>query len=93
MHLFGGQVEKKLTEARERIAAMLNAEPTEIVFTSCGTESDNMAIHSALMSAPEKRHLVTTKVEHPAVLNYCKHLSKRGTELHFCRLTARGCWI
>jgi cysteine desulfurase len=90
MHLFGGQVEKKLTEARERIAAMLNAEPTEIVFTSCGTESDNMAIHSALMSAPEKRHLVTTKVEHPAVLNYCKHLSKRGYGVTFLSVDRQG---
>ena len=78
MHLFGGQVEKKLAEAREQVAALLHAEPTEIIFTSCGTESDNMAIHSALMANPEKRHIVTTKVEHPAVLNYCKQLAKRG---------------
>ncbi len=78
MHVFGGQVEKKLVEARERMAAMLNAEPTEIIFTSCGTESDNMAIYSAITSAPQKRHVITTKVEHPAVLNYCKQLAKRG---------------
>ena len=90
MHLFGGQVEKKLVEARERIAAMLNAEPTEIVFTSCGTESDNMAIHSALMASPEKRHIITTKVEHPAILNYCKHLSKRGYGVTFLSVDRQG---
>ncbi len=90
MHSFGGQVEKKLTEAREQVASMLNAEATEIIFTSCGTESDNMAIHSALMSAPEKRHIVTTKVEHPAVLNYCKQLSKRGYGVTFLSVDRQG---
>ncbi|PID57375.1 cysteine desulfurase NifS [candidate division KSB3 bacterium] len=78
MHVFGGAVKKNLSTAREQIATLLGADPTEIIFTSCGTESDNMALHSALMSAPEKRHLITTKVEHPAILNYCKQLSKRG---------------
>lgn len=90
MHLFGGQVEKKLVEARERVASMLNAEPTEIVFTSCGTESDNMAIHSALTAAPEKRHIITTRVEHPAILNYCKHLSKRGYGVTFLSVDRQG---
>ncbi len=90
MHLFGGQVEKKLVEARERMAAMLNAEPTEIVFTSCGTESDNLAIHSTLMSYPEKRHIITTKVEHPAILNYCKYLSKRGYGVTFLSVDREG---
>ncbi len=90
MHLFGGQVEKKLVEARERVASMLNAEPTEIVFTSCGTESDNLAIHSTLMSYPEKRHVITTKVEHPAILNYCKYLSKRGYGVTFLSVDRQG---
>lgn len=90
MHRFGGNVEKKLVEARERVAAMLNAEPTEVIFTSCGTESDNMAIHSALLSYPEKRHIITTKVEHPAILNYCKHLSKRGYGVTFLSINRQG---
>ena len=90
MHSFGGQVEKKLTDAREQVAALLHAEPTEIIFTSCGTESDNMAIHSALTATPEKRHLVTTKVEHPAVLNYCKQLSKRGYSVTFLSVDRQG---
>ena len=90
MHLFGGQVEKKLVEAREKTAALLNAQPTEIVFTSCGTESDNLAIHSTLISYPEKRHVITTKVEHPAVLNYCKYLAKRGYGVTFLSVNRNG---
>jgi len=81
MHAFGGQVGSKITEARERVAAILGADPTEIIFTSCGTESDNTAIRSALESQPDRKHIVTTKVEHPAVLNLCKHLVKKGYHL------------
>jgi cysteine desulfurase len=90
MHFFGGQVEKKLTEAREKTAALLNAQPEEIILTSCGTESDNLAIHSTLMSYPEKRHIITTKVEHPAVLNYCKQLAKRGYGVTFLSVDREG---
>ena len=90
MHVFGGTVEKNLIEARERVASLLGAETTEIIFTSCGTESDNMAIHSALMTAPEKRHVISTKVEHPAILNYCKQLSKRGYGVTFLSVDREG---
>ena len=85
MHYFGGQVQKKVDEARSRVAALLGAAPEEIVFTACGTESDNTAIRSALEVFPEKRHIITTRVEHPAVLTLCRSLSKRGyrvTELN-----------
>lgn len=85
MHFFGGQVQKKVDEARNRVAALLGASPDEIVFTACGTESDNAAIRSALEVFPEKRHIITTRVEHPAVLTLCRSLSKRGyrvTELN-----------
>ncbi len=78
MHFFGGQVQKKIDEARSRTAALLGALPDEIIFTACGTESDNAAIRSALEIFPEKRHIVTTRVEHPAVLTPCRNLSKRG---------------
>ncbi len=78
MHTFGGQVARKLTQARERVAELLGADPSEIVFTSCGTEGDNTAIRSALEAQPEKRHVVTTRVEHPAVLNLVNHLIKKG---------------
>jgi len=78
MHFFGGQVQKKIDEARKRTAALLGALPEEIIFTACGTESNNAAIRSALEIFPEKRHIVTTRVEHPAVLTPCRNLSKRG---------------
>jgi cysteine desulfurase len=85
MHFFGGQVQKKVDEARGRVAALLGALPDEIVFTACGTESDNSAIRSALEIFPEKRHVITSRVEHPAVLTQCRNLTKRGyrvTELN-----------
>lgn len=85
MHFFGGQVQKKVDEARNRVAALLGAMPDEIIFTACGTESDNTAIRSALEVYPEKRHIITTRVEHPAVLTMCRNLGKRGyrvTELN-----------
>lgn len=88
MHNFGGQVGRHVTQARERTAALLNANPDECVFTSCGTESDNHAIRGVIEAFPEKKHIVTTKVEHPAVLNLVRYLSKRGyrvTELGVSR--------
>ncbi len=74
MHRFGGQVEAAITEARQQVAALLGADAEEIVFTSCGTESDSTAIFSALQSFPDKRHIVTTRVEHPAVKNLCENI-------------------
>lgn len=74
MHTFGGQVGSKVEQARQRVAKLINADPEEIVFTSCGTESDSTAIFSALQSNPEKRHVVTTRVEHPAVKNLSENL-------------------
>ncbi len=78
MHFFGGQVQKKVDEAREKVADFLGADPSEIVFTSCGTESDNAAILGTLDSYPEKRHLITTRVEHPAIGNVCTYLGRKG---------------
>ena len=74
MHSFGGNVGAKVREARQKVAALLGAMPEEIVFTSCGTESDSTAILSALQAFSGKRHIVTTRVEHPAVKNLCEHL-------------------
>jgi len=78
MHFFGGQVARKVNEAREKVADLLGTEPSEIVFTSCGTESDNAAILGTLDSYPEKRHFITTRVEHPAVGNVSTYLSRKG---------------
>ncbi len=83
MHTFGGQVAKKLGDAREKVAKVIGATPGEIIFTSCGTESDNTAILSALAVTPEKRHIVTSRVEHPAVKVLCERLAEKG-----CRVTA-----
>jgi len=77
-HSFGGQVAERLTEAREQVAGLLGARPGEIIFTSGGTESDNAAVRSALAADPEKRHMVTSQVEHPAIRSLCQHLAKQG---------------
>ncbi len=77
MHRFGGQVGSKVAEARLRVANLLGCDPDEIIFTACGTESDNTAIRSALRAQPNKKHIITTRVEHPAILSLCKHLEKR----------------
>jgi cysteine desulfurase len=78
MHTFGGQVGRKLREAREHVAALLGASTDELIFTSCGSESDNAAIRSALASQPGKRHIVTSRVEHPAVKALCAQLVNEG---------------
>jgi cysteine desulfurase len=78
MHFFGGGNQKYLDLARSRVANLLGADPSEIIFTSCGTESDSTALWSALRAWPDKKHIITTKVEHPAVLNVCKFLEGQG---------------
>jgi cysteine desulfurase len=81
MHTFGGQVGQRIRDAREQVAALLGTLPEEIVFTSCGTESDNSAIRSALLTRPDKKHIVTSRVEHPAVHALCSHLSTHGYKI------------
>ncbi len=78
MHAFGGQVAKHVQRARERVAAFLNAEPSEILFTSCGTESDNMAIHGTAELLGSQAKVITSRVEHPAVLGPCRRLKDMG---------------
>lgn len=79
MHSFGGQVARHLSRAREHVAALLGADPSEIVFTSGGSESDNLAIKGTLeVFGGTKRHVITTRVEHPAVLGLVRFLSERG---------------
>jgi len=79
MHTFGGQVRKAVERAREQVAALLGADPSEIVFTSCGTESDNAAIRGTLEAhAGRKHHIITTRVEHPGVRSVCRYLANNG---------------
>jgi cysteine desulfurase len=91
MHTFGGQVARHIERARESVAALLGASsPGDIIFTSCGTESDNTALQSALAAAPAKRRIVTTSVEHPAVLNLAKHLASKGHDVVFVAVDNLG---
>ena len=78
MHTFGGMVEQKIVEARERLAELLGASLDEIIFTSSGTESDSTAIRAAILSNPDKKHILTSRVEHPAIKNLFEYLSKNG---------------
>ncbi len=87
---FGKEVARHVKEARAKVAALVNADPKEIVFTSCGTESNNSAIHSALAVQPEKKHVVMTTVEHPANINYGEFLQKRGCQVSFLPVDADG---
>ncbi|EAZ92895.1 nitrogenase cofactor synthesis protein [Crocosphaera chwakensis CCY0110] len=90
MHTFGGQVGKAVKTAREQVASLLGAEPSEIIFTSCGTEGDNAAIRAALTAQPNKRHIITTEVEHPAILNLCRHLEKQGYTVTYLGVDSQG---
>lgn len=87
---FGRQVAKNVEEARAKVAALINADPREIVFTSCGTESNNSAIHSALVTHPEKRHVLTTNVEHSANMKFCDYLQKQGYAVTFLPVESDG---
>lgn len=89
-HAFGSQVRKAIDLARERVAALLGCTPSEIVFTSSGTESNNAAINSALQMGQGRQHIVTTAVEHSAVRRHCEDLEKRGCEVTFLGVDADG---
>lgn len=90
MHTFGGQVADALRTARQKVAALINADPGEILFTGCGTESDNTAIRAAIASNPGKRHILTTRVEHPAIKNVCEHLAKEGYRVTYLPVDRQG---
>ena len=90
MHFFGGQVGDRIEEARARLAGLLGAQPEEVIFSSCGTESDNAAIRSALDRNPGRRHIVTTRVEHPAVLSLCRRLEEERFRVTYLPVDADG---
>lgn len=90
MHSFGGKVAHKIEEARAKVASLINASPDEIMFTSCGTESDSTAIHATISSVPDKKHIITSRVEHPAVKNLFEHLSKKGYRVTFVPVDRKG---
>src|SRR5215218_9780373 len=87
---FGKEVANAIELARERVANLLGCEPGEIIFTSCGTESTNATIHSALLMDRDRQHIVTTRVEHSATLKTCEALAKRGYEITWLGVDAQG---
>lgn len=91
LHSFGNKVGQALKEARGRVQALLGAEhDSEIVFTSCGTESDSTAILSALKAQPDRNQIITTAVEHPAILTLCEYLEKEGVVVHRLGVDKKG---
>ncbi len=90
MHRFGGQVQQYIRRAREQVASLLGADPSEIIFTSCGTESNNTAIRGVAEAAPERTAIITTRVEHPAVLEPCRRLKEQGWQLTELEVDGRG---
>ena len=89
-HSFGGHAAQKIAEAREEVAHLVGARPEEIIFTSGGTESDNAAIRSALINQPDKHHVVTSQVEHPAIRSLCRHLARQGYRISEIPVNAKG---
>jgi cysteine desulfurase len=87
---FGKRAAKAVNVAREQIADLLRCEPSEILFTSCGTESDNSAIQSALLLDPDRKHLVTSKVEHSAIVKHAETLARRGYEITLLDVDSDG---
>lgn len=90
MHSFGGQVAEAMENARLSLANLLGAHPDEILFTSCGSESDSSAIWTALQTQSEKRHIITTRVEHPAVLTVIQHWERHGYRVTYLAVDSRG---
>ena len=87
---FGNQAAQLVEKARASVAALLHADPKELVFTSCGTESNNAVLHSALATQPGKRHIITTAVEHSAIMNHGEFLRSQGVEVTFLPVDADG---
>lgn len=90
MHTFGGSNKRAIERARANVASLINADPQEIIFTSGGTESDSTAIYSSVNSYPNKKHIITSAVEHPAVLEVFKKLASQGYRVDFIGVDTNG---
>jgi cysteine desulfurase len=90
IHSFGRQAKEVLSKARETIASLLSASPEEIFFTGCGTESDNIAILGVVNAQNNKGHIITTKIEHHAVLYTCQHIEKNGYSVTYLDVDKDG---
>jgi cysteine desulfurase len=90
-HSLGRTMKAAVENAREQVAELIGAaSPNEVVFTSCGSESDNWAIGGFLEQNPERRHIITTRVEHEAVRNLCEHLAQIGCEVTWLDVDGNG---
>jgi len=87
---FGSRLKAVIEQARAQVAELLGAQPREIVFTSCATESNNAAIHAALKARPDQRHLITSAVEHSSVLNHCRALEQEGFRVTYLPVDRDG---
>src|SRR5437867_4321846 len=87
---FGAKLKTVIETARAQVAELIGAQSREVIFTSCATESNNAAIHAALKANPGKRHIVTSAVEHPSVLNYCRALEKDGYRVTYLPVDRDG---
>lgn len=91
MHSFGNKVGHAIKKARKQVQSLLGAEhDSEIIFTSCGTESNSTALLSAIKAQPERKEIITTVVEHPAILNVCEYLEKDGYKIHYLEVDGKG---
>ena len=90
IHSFGQDAKKALDEARDKVASLINADPSEIVFTSGGTEADNLAVIGVAYVREEKNHIITTSIEHPAVLNTCEYLERKGLKVTYLPVDRYG---
>jgi cysteine desulfurase len=91
LHSFGRDVKKHLEEAREKVAAAIHADPAEIYFTSGGTEADNLAVQGVARALKKKgNHIITSAIEHHAILDVCKAMEKEGFKVTFLPVDAHG---
>ena len=90
IHRFGGSIRKHVDTAREQVAALLNANPSEIFFTSCGSESNNMAIQGFFKQQKGRAKLITSAVEHPAVRSCCRAIAEDNIPLHEIGVDSEG---
>jgi len=91
IHSFGREARRAVEAARAQVAALIGADPTEIVFTGSGTEADNMALlGTAFAVTAGKNHIITSAIEHPAVLNTCKHLEAKGFSVTYLPVDSQG---
>jgi len=90
LYPLGREVKALVTEAREQVAAAIGARRTEIIFTSSGTEADNLAILGLAEAQPEKREFITSSIEHPAVLETARHLEAHGYTVYYLPVDQTG---